>query len=179
MTIHTKSTASRLYLSLSLISYLVAIPSFADKSVIINIKGNLIMNPPCEITGPGNKPVQIDFSDMVIRKITGSNYGQPVNYTLTCDASDSTQVALTFKGVAVTLNKQSVLKTSNTNLGIRFAKGAVSNPTFVALNNEQILFTNKDRPTLSAFPIINSAVATTSIAPGAFDASATLEASYP
>lgn len=153
-------------------------PVWAANSVTVNIKGNLILNPPCEITGVGGGPVEVDFSDMVIRKITGTNYQQAVPYTLTCDAADNTRVALTFKGTGATFNA-AALRTSNTNLGIRFASVSGGTPTFVALNTGAITFNNNQRLTINAYPVINGGIAVTNIAAGTFTSSATLEASYP
>ncbi|MGJ3355334.1 fimbrial protein [Providencia sp. Je.9.19] len=151
--------------------------AFAANSVTVNFKGNLILNPPCELTGTGSNTVEVDFKDMVIRKITGTNFQQPLPYKLTCDAEDATRVALTIKGTGSSFNN-AALKTSNTNLGLRFATMSGSSPTFVGLG-QPIVFTNNQRPTFNVYPLINSGVAASSIAAGGFTASATLEASYP
>lgn len=151
--------------------------ALAANTVNINIKGNLILNPPCEITGAQGSTVEVDFADMVIRKITGNNYQQPIPYTLICDASEATNVALTIKGTGASFNNN-VLKTSNTQLGLRFASMDNSNPKFVDLG-QAIRFTNNQRPIINVYPLINKDVAITSIAAGKFTATATLEASYP
>ncbi|OHT25735.1 hypothetical protein A3Q29_12075 [Providencia stuartii] len=107
---------------------LVVTSAQAANTVQINIKGNLILNPPCDISGPGNGPIDVDFSDMVIRKITGNNYQQPVNYTLTCDAPDTTNVALTFVGDGVQLNSVNALKPTMTIWGSDLRRWPVATP---------------------------------------------------
>ncbi|EMB3084694.1 hypothetical protein CHI95_18750 [Providencia rettgeri] len=166
-----------LKIAFTVVSCLFTSSTLAADSVTVNIKGNLILNPPCEISGVGNGPIEVDFKDMVIRTITGTNFPQPVPYTLKCDADGATNVALRFKGDGAKFNSN-VLKTSNDNLGIRFATVSGSSPTFFALNTD-IRFTNSQRPTIRAYPLLNPGVAVNSIAGGGFTSTVTLEASYP
>lgn len=149
--------------------------SIAANSIVVNFKGNLILNPPCEITGIDNGPISVDFSDMVIRKITGTAYKQQVRYKLTCDASDTTKVALTFKGDGASFNSSALRTLENPDLGIGFLD--TNYP--IRLNIDPIIFDNNKPTTIYAYPIINKGVDISKIKSGAFTAGATLEASYP
>ncbi|HEM7146926.1 TPA: fimbrial protein [Providencia stuartii] len=153
----------------------------AANSVDIKIKGNLILNPPCEITGVGSDSIEIDFGDMVIRNISYANNRQLIPYNLKCDASDDTKVSLTVKGRSAIFETTSTLMTSNKNLGIAFASTNEGSTTIrrLLLNTDPVLFTNKNRPDIYAYPVVNSNVSVNSITAGAFDATALLEASYP
>lgn len=153
--------------------------ALAANSVTVNFKGKLILNPPCDISGVNNGPIEIDFGDVVIRNVTSNylEYRKPIPYTLTCDASETTRVALTFKGTGTTYDS-GALGSNNPNFGIRFSHDVASVNTRILLN-QAFPFTNNERPTLYAYPAINNAVPVTSIAAGTFTASATLEASYP
>lgn len=149
----------------------------AESSVTMNFKVNLILNPPCDITGEGGGPIEVDFGDLVIRKIpiaNGYTYVQPVPYKLTCDAPDTTEVALTFKGLGATFD-DGALRSSNANLGIKFLVGAYP----IRLNIDPMKFPNNRHDTIYAYPVRNNGVPVTSIVAGTFTAAATLEASYP
>lgn len=146
----------------------------AANSVTVNFKGNLVLNPPCDVTGEGGGPISVDFSDMVIRRIEGTAYKQLVPYQLTCDAPGETVVALTFKGEGAEFD-QSALVSSNKNLGFKLLLGASP----IRLNIDLMKFQNNNHSSIYAYPVINSGVAITAINTGPFTASAILEASYP
>lgn len=145
----------------------------AANSVKVNFKGNLIQNPPCDISAPSGGDINVDFDDMVIRKITGSTYRKPVPYKLICDAPDNTGVALTMTGDTATFNT-SLLKTSNGNLGLMFYSGASYYPWRV--NIDQMRFLNSSHDAIYVNPIVNPAA--TNVSTGAFTAVATIVATY-
>ncbi|MEX6319190.1 fimbrial protein [Providencia huaxiensis] len=167
-------------ISILIISTLVSILSIqipsalAANSVRINFKGNLIQNPPCEITGLNGNEITIDFQDMVIRNITGMNYIQEIKYKLTCDAPNNTGLSLSIKGTAASFNTN-LLTTSNTNLGISFYSG-FTNLSTIRVNLDPIKFPNSRRDPIYANPVINAKAA--NITAGSFTATATLLAEY-
>lgn len=167
-------------ISILIISTLVAILSaqipsaLAANNVKITFKGNLIQNPPCEITGLNGNKIIIDFQDMIIRNITGLNYIQEIKYSLTCDAPNNTGVSLRITGTETDFNAN-LLTTSNPNLGISFYSGTES-LSMVRVNLDSIKFPNSRRERIFANPVINTRA--TNITAGSFTATATLLAEY-
>lgn len=145
----------------------------AANSVNVNFKGNLIQNPPCEITGIDGNQITVDFSDMVIRKITGRTFIQEIKYKLTCDAPDNTGISLTMKGTTSNFNT-SLLTTSNANLGISFY--ASENYYPIRVNVDPIKFPNNSHDPIYANPVIKTGA--TNVATGSFTATATILAEY-
>lgn len=146
---------------------------YSSNSVKVNFKGNLISNPPCDITGVDGNEITVDFKDMVIRRITGMTYIQEVKYKLTCDAPDNTGISLKIIGDTAGFYS-GLLKTNNDNLGIRFHVGDDYYP--IRVNTDPVKFTNNNHNKIYANPIINADA--TNIKAGVFTSTATILAEY-
>lgn len=150
----------------------ISLQACASNSVGLALKGNLIQNPPCILTAEDNTDViSIDFSDMVIRKITGITYRKTVPYKLVCDAPDNTGLEISLKGTVAPFDSN-ILKTTNKDLGIAFTFAG----TLMIVNGTPMKFKNNERPEITANPVTNSKQ--TNIAAGDFTATATIMVSY-
>ncbi|MGG4610152.1 fimbrial protein [Providencia sp. Me31A] len=169
------------------ISFFFSSSVLAANTVSINIKGNLILNPPCDITSTGGgDSISIDFNDIVIRNIitqaantsaTTAMYQTPLPIKLECDAEDGTAVRIGLQGAAAAFNSE-FLATDNPNIGVQFIN--LGRGTFIPNNTT----TRRARVlvgtpfTFYVVPIRNSSVAANAVRTGAFSATATLVADY-
>ena len=80
----------------------------------------------CDVYGSGgpNQPISVDFGDMVIKNVNGTNYETEIPYTLNCeDAASNPALKLKFDGTRMTGQAANVLTTSDKNLGLRLKAG--------------------------------------------------------
>jgi len=158
------TSIQQLILTLTLFSALS--PSYAF-NLNVNVSAT-IMDPPCIING--NSPISVNFgNDILISRIDGYNYEQPIAYTLDCSAATSNLLKMQLKGSGATFNSV-LLATNKVNLGIELR----SNGSKLAVNN-WLNFTNPARPVLTAVLVKNAAIAPTG---GVFSASSTLVVEY-
>ncbi|MEE4411995.1 MULTISPECIES: fimbrial protein [unclassified Serratia (in: enterobacteria)] len=133
----------------------------------VTVSGTVI-DPPCVING--NTPINIDFgNDILIGRIDGNAYEQPILYTLDCSAATAQTLKLQLKGNGATFDP-TVLRTSKDALGIELK----SNGSKLAVNSWEN-FTDPARPTLSAVLVKNGGGTLTG---GAFTATSTLLVDY-
>ncbi|MFQ2254891.1 fimbrial protein [Aeromonas hydrophila] len=131
--------------------------------------GKLVASPPCIING--NNAISVDFGEnILIGRIDGVNYEQPINYTMDCSAAVSTAQKLLIAGEPFSSNPV-FLATSKPGLGIKIK---VDNQPLWPLNT-LFSFTDPARPTLKAVLVRDSNVTLTG---GAFTATATLVVNY-
>lgn len=127
----------------------------------------------CDIYGNGgpNQPISVDFGDMIIKNINGTNYETEIPYTLNCaDAASNPALKLKFDGTRMTGQAANVLKTSDSNLGLRLKAGG-SNLNLGTWRN----FNYATKPVLTATPISSG---TGGINDGQLTATATLSVEY-
>ncbi len=163
------------------VSVLLSTPVFsalATNTVNVGLNGNLIVNPPCELTSVGGSDtINVDFGDIVIRKmgvsLSDRTYIQPLPYQLVCDAPDETSVHIRLKGDTAGFDAR-LLATKNENVGILFlnGEGRFSPNTSVAG------VTVGYQKVMQVVPIRNNAEGVT-VTAGNFSATATLTAVYP
>lgn len=160
----------------------------AANSVDIKIKGNLILNPPCELAATGGgSTIEVDFGDIVIRKMetraanssaTTAAYQTPLPFSLKCDAEVGTAVRIGLKGNPASFNNE-FLATDNPGVGIQFinlGKGTFI-PNNTGMRRAQIIIGQEDSYRFYVVPIRNSLA--TDISSGAFEsATASLIAEY-
>ncbi|MDK9637845.1 fimbrial protein [Enterobacter hormaechei] len=136
-------------------------------SLNVTVSGTVI-DPPCVING--NAPINIDFgNNILIGRIDGNAYEQPIPYTLDCSTATAKTLKLQLKGNGATFDP-TVLRTSKAALGIELK----SNGSKLAVNNWEN-FTDPARPTLSAVLVKNGGGMLTG---GAFTATSTLLVDY-
>lgn len=139
-----------------------------DMTLTVLINGG----PPCTITGG-----DVEFGNVTISKIDGSNYAQPINYSLNCGSRAADGLKLQIQGTATTINGESVLKTSVNGLGLQLkatSGGTLLTPGTSSWLNFQCKTTTCG-PALQATPVKASG---TTLAAGEFSASATLVVEY-
>lgn len=159
----------------------------AGNTAKINIKGNLIVNSPCDITSTGGSDtISVDFGDIVIRKMetqaantaaTTAMYQTALPIKLTCDAPNDTAVRIGLRGSVAPFNSE-FLGTNNPNVGIQFinlGKGTFI-PNDTGARRARVFVGTSF--TFYVVPIRNVNVATTAVTAGAFTTTATLVADY-
>lgn len=127
----------------------------------------------CDVYGSGgpNQPINVDFGDMVIKNVNGTNYETEIPYTLDCeDAASNPALKLKFDGTRMTGQAANVLTTSDKNLGLRLKVGG-SNLNLGAWRN----FNYATKPALTATPIGSG---TGGINDGQMTATGTLSVEY-
>lgn len=129
----------------------------------------------CDVYGNGgpNQPISVDFGDMIIKNVNGTNYETDIPYKLNCeDAADNPalKLKLKFDGTRMTGQAANVLKTSDNNLGLRLKAGG-SNLNLGTWRN----FNYATPPALTATPVGSG---TGGINDGQLMASATLSVEY-
>ncbi|MTC61465.1 fimbrial protein [Providencia rustigianii] len=89
-------------------------------STLVTFKGNLIGNPPCDISGE-NDPIQINFGEVGITRIDGSNYLKDFILNINCSNELGNNVALfiAYKGMNAASFDNNAVQTSLSGLGIR------------------------------------------------------------
>lgn len=145
---------------------LMSASSFANMPV--NIRGTVIVPPPCTINN--NQTISVDFGDEVMTtRIDGVNYRQAINYTLNCDIQKSNNLKMSLQGSTANFNS-GLLRTDKNGLGIALYRGA--QPLNI---NTWFNYTYPSKPELYAVLVKQSGVNLTG---GEFTASATLLIDY-
>ncbi len=152
---------------------------FASNTSNMALKGNLIVNPPCELTSTaGDGPINVAFGDIVIRKmstsLSGRAYKQPLPYRLVCDAPDETTVHIYLTSSSKATFNNRLVGTTNENVGILFLNNnglvtPIGNPAGMSVGQQTVM---------EVVPIRNNAEGVT-VTTGDFSATATLTAVYP
>lgn len=136
----------------------------------LKFHGTLIAPPNCTISN--DQTIEIEFGNVLINKIDGTNYAKDVPYTITCDSTvrdDSMAMTLTLSGSATSFN-QAAIGTTVTGLGIEIQQ---DNQPFTL--GSTIPVNEQSIPKLKAVPVKQSGVA---LQEGDFDATATLQVEY-
>lgn len=148
---------------------LVMLPQVAVRanSVTITVKVTVLTPPPCTIND--NRPIEVEFGDVMTTRVDGDSYRMPVNYTLGCTGASSNAMKLQVQGDGANFDG-SVLKTTKTGLGIKLQQG--SNKLAI---NSWLNFTYPNQPELWAIPVKQSGATLTG---GEFTAGATMKVDY-
>lgn len=146
---------------------LLAAPLLAGAATTVTVKVTVVAPPSCEING--NRPIEVDFGEVMTTEINGSNYRKQVIYTLSCSGQTNSAMKLSIQGNGAAFDS-SVLKTDKTGLGIQLQQG--SNKLSL---NSWLNFNLSNKPSLWAVPVKQSGV---SLKGGEFSAAATLKVAY-
>lgn len=108
----------------------IAPATAANKTV--NMKLTVLVNgaPPCTVTG-----ATVAFGNVWTTKVGSVSYAKPISYTLSCNGRASDYLMLQIQGTSITVNGESVLKTSVAGLGIRIQKASDRTLVPVGSNN--------------------------------------------
>lgn len=148
---------------------LAAVPvlACAAPSATVTVKVTVVAPPPCVINN--NRPIEVEFGDVMTIRVDGSNYRVPVNYTLDCTGALSNAMKLQVQGSGATFDA-TVLQTTTPGLGIELRQGDSK------LNvNSWLNFTYPNKPELWAVPVKDNSVTLTG---GEFSAGATMKLDY-
>lgn len=126
-----------------------------------------VMTPTCVINE--DRPIQVEFGEVMTTRIGDDNYKMPINYTLSCTGSTSNALKLQVKGTGATFDS-TVLKTNNSSLGLELRQGDEK-----LVINSWLNFNRSNPPVLWAVPVKQTGAILTG---GEFSASATMAVDY-
>ncbi|OQV36223.1 fimbrial protein [Serratia marcescens] len=142
-------------------------PLWCLATTTVTVKVTVVAPPPCTIND--DRPIEVDFGDVMTTRVEGDNYRMPVNYTLSCTEASSNAMRLQVQGNGASFDG-SVLRTNKTGLGIRLQQG----DSKLAVNS-WLNFTYPNVPALWATPVKQSGATLTG---GEFTAGATMKVAY-
>ncbi|WP_439069747.1 fimbrial protein [Serratia nevei] len=153
----------------ALAGVLAALPMLAcaAPSATVTVKVTVVAPPPCVIND--DRPVEVEFGDVMTTRVDGDNYKMPVNYTLSCSGGTSNAMKLQVKGSGAAFDA-TVLQTNKTGLGIELRQGDGK----LAVNS-WLNFTYPNKPELWAVPVKQAG---TTLTGGEFSAGATMAVDY-
>lgn len=125
--------------------------------------------PPCTVKGS-----DVDFGDVVIKSINGTNYRKDAPYTLNCANSVVNDLRMQLKGNTTLINGETVLSTGIPGFGIRI-ENAADNSLFAIGENNWTPFSIGSQPQLRAVPVKESGVQLTA---SAFSGTLTMVVDY-
>lgn len=121
---------------------------------IVNLTLRVLVDgpPPCSIQGSA-----VEFGSVVIKGINGTNYRQPVGYTMNCSNSVSDDLRMQLQATTTTINGETVLSTGIDGFGIRIQNA--TDHSLVAVGNSSWLpFKTSTQPDFEAVPVKQSGV---------------------
>ncbi|MCQ8915694.1 fimbrial protein [Escherichia albertii] len=140
-----------------------------SKTVNMELRVLVDAPPPCSIKGSA-----VNFGDVLIKSINGSNYLKPVGYTLNCGARKFDDLRMQLRGTTATINGQTVVATGIDGFGIRVQ--SVSDHSLFAVGYDNWTpFNFANQPKLEAVPVKQSGVQLTA---SAFSATVTMVVDY-
>ena len=145
----------------------VPLLAMAASSATITLKVTVVAPPPCVING--NRPIDVEFGDVMTTRVDGDNYKMPVNYTLDCTGAPDNAMKLQVQGNGAAFDA-TVLQTNKTGLGIKLLRGNARLAVNTWLN-----FTYPNKPELWAVPVKQAG---TALSGGEFSAGATMKVDY-
>lgn len=140
-----------------------------SKSLELTLRVLVDGPPPCSVKGSA-----VEFGDVYISKINGTNYRQDAKYTLNCSNRASDDLQMQLKGNTTVINGETVLSTDIAGLGGRI-ENAADNALFAVGENNWTPFNVNTQPQLKAVPVKQSGVQLT---PSEFNASLTMVVDY-
>ncbi|CAI2019365.1 putative minor fimbrial subunit StfE [Serratia fonticola] len=117
----------------------------------VTIKVTVSAPPPCVIND--DRPIEVEFGEVMTTRVDGNNYRRNVNYTLKCTNASSNAMKLQVNGTGAGFDSQ-VLQTNKAGLGIALLQDERRLP----INTGWINFTYPNQPVLVAVPVKQSNV---------------------
>jgi type 1 fimbria pilin len=143
----------------------------AAPSSTLTVKVTVVAPPPCIING--DRPIEVDFNDVMTTRVDGNTYRMPVNYTLSCPAgAPSNAMKLQVRGTGADFDAK-VLKTTQPGLGVQLQEKDRSKISINTWRNFD--YVGSTGPELWAVPVKQSGMTLTG---GEFTAAATMEVAY-
>ncbi|WP_411749729.1 fimbrial protein [Serratia marcescens] len=122
---------------------------------------------PCVIND--DKPIEVDFGNVLTTRVDGVNYRMPVNYTLSCPGGEDKALKLQVQGAPAAFDGKS-LQTSVTALGIELQQGSHAISV-----NDWVNFTYPNKPELWVVPVKQPGA---TLPAGDFTAAASMKVDY-
>ncbi|ERK07682.1 fimbrial protein [Serratia fonticola] len=152
----------------ALAGVLTALPMLVfAATTTVTVKVTVVAPPPCVIND--DRPIEVEFGDVMTTRVDGDNYKMPVNYTLSCAGGTSNVMKLQVKGNGATFDA-TVLQTNKTGLGIELRRGGNKQAV-----NRWLYFSYPNKPELWAIPVKQLG---TTLTGGVFSAGATMAVDY-
>lgn len=111
----------------------------------VTVKVTVMAPPPCVING--DRPIEVDFDEVVTTRVDGYNYMREVPYSVQCTGATSNDMVMRIQGEGAGFGTN-VLGTNQANLGIALLNNDKPQPL-----NSAIKFTYPDTPKLKAVPV--------------------------
>lgn len=146
---------------------ILILPVLAEAVTTVTVKVTVVAPPPCIVNN--NRPIEVEFGDVMTTKVDGMNYQMPVNYTLSCETGSDNSMQLEVQGAGAVFDS-TVLQTNKDGLGIKLMRVGADLPI-----NTWVPFTYPNAPELWAIPVKKSGVTLTT---GEFSAAATMRVDY-
>lgn len=134
----------------------------------VTVKVTVVAPPPCVING--ERPIEVNFEEVVTTRVDGSNYMRDVPYSVECTGATSNDMVMQIQGTQAGFGNGNVLDTNQANLGIALLNNGNAQPL-----NSDIKFTYPSLPVLTAVPVKSPGSTLTA---GAFSAGATMKVDY-
>ena len=101
----------------ALVALLATVPLIALSSnmATVTVKVTVVKPPPCTIND--DRPIEVDFGDVMTTRVDGNNYMMPVNYTISCENGDDRAMNIQISGTPASFDSV-VLRTTIAGLGI-------------------------------------------------------------
>ncbi|HCR2983072.1 TPA: fimbrial protein [Serratia marcescens] len=154
-------------IELSLASVLLLANPLLVLALTVTVKATVIMPLPCVING--DRPIEVEFNDVMTTRVDGKRYETPINYTFSCVGAPSNMMKLQVQGNGAAFDN-TVLSTSKAGLGIELRQKDNKLPI-----NRWLNFTYPNKPELWAVPVKQGSITLTG---GEFSAAATLKVAY-
>ncbi|MFJ3264863.1 fimbrial protein [Serratia liquefaciens] len=151
----------------ALVALLVVTPLSVMALTTVTVKVTIVSPPPCTIND--DRPIEVDFGEVMTTRVDGNNYRMPVNYTLSCVEAASNAMKLQVRGSGAGFDG-TVLRTNQTGLGIELRQDDKK----LAVNS-WLNFTYPKKPELWAVPVKQGGA---TLSGGEFTAGATLSVAY-
>ncbi|MGQ8776495.1 fimbrial protein [Serratia sp. NA_112.1] len=148
---------------------LAALPmlAWAGSTTTVTVKVTVVAAPPCVIND--DRPIEVEFGDVMTTQVDGVNYKMPINYTLSCTGATANAMKLQIKGNGAAFDA-TVLRTNKAGLGIELRR----NISKLAVN-QWLGFNAPYAPALWAVPVKQRGATLTG---GEFSAGATMAVDY-
>lgn len=145
-------------LRLLLVFCCFGIASYSMGETTITVSGTVVI-PPCEIVNINGTldPIAVNFGDMTIKEIDGSNYTQTIPWTLKCheSADMNKYYKLRITGPVSDFDNAAIV-TSVKDVGVKFMFGQQGTSVPLAIGSDSTEFTRS--ALLSAVPVKKAGV---------------------
>lgn len=138
-------TVARLWEKAWLGGVLMLASPLVTASTTVTVKVTVVAPPPCVVNG--DRPIEVEFGDVMTTRVDGHHYRTPVNYTLLCSGGSPNAIKLQVKGNTASFDR-AVLQTNKAGLGIQLQRGDSKLGV-----GQWVNFTYPNKPDLWAVPV--------------------------